>query len=144
MLYQRIMVTVDGSNTSIVALKEAIQLAKDQKAKLRIIHVVEDMYEGDTDRDMLIAVRKAEGQKILNEMKEIARQSNVDFETHLAGFTSSGRVSEQIVAEAKAWHADLIVIGTHGRHGFSHILLGSVAEGVIRLATTPVLLIRSK
>ncbi len=144
MRYQRIMVAVDGSNTSILALKEALQLAKDQKAKLQIIHVVDNLYEDDVDRDMLIAVRRAEGQKILNAMQEIARQSNVECEIQLSGFTSSGRISEQIVEEAKAWHADLIVIGTHGRHGFSHILLGSVAEGVIRLATTPVLLIRSK
>jgi len=47
------------------------------------------------------------------------------------------------VEEAKEWPADLLVIGTHGRRGFSHFLLGSVAENIIRIATTPVLLVRS-
>lgn len=47
-----------------------------------------------------------------------------------------------IAAEADAWPADLIVIGTHGRRGLSHLLLGSIAEGVARVATKPVLLIR--
>jgi nucleotide-binding universal stress UspA family protein len=144
MIYNRIMVAVDGSSTSILALKEAVQLAKNQKAKLLIIHVAEDLYVGDTDLDALIAARRAEGQKILNMMKELAHKSKVEFETQLTGFDSSGRISEQIIDKAKAWSADLIVIGTHGRHGFNHILMDSVAEGVIRIATTPVLLIRSQ
>jgi nucleotide-binding universal stress UspA family protein len=142
MIYNRIMVAVDGSNPSISALKEAIQLAKDQKAKLLIVHVAEDLYVGDTDLNALIAARRAQGHKILNEMKEIAQQSKVDFETQLIGFKSFGRISEQIVEKAKTWPADVLVIGTHGRHGLSYLLIGSVAEGVVRIATTPVLLIR--
>ena len=51
------------------------------------------------------------------------------------------RICDAINDEAKRWPADLIVIGTHGRHGFNHLLLGSVAEGVIRLAAKPVLVI---
>ncbi len=47
------------------------------------------------------------------------------------------------MGEAIRWQADLIVIGTHGRRGFRHLLLGSVAEGVIRMAAQPVLLIRT-
>lgn len=49
-----------------------------------------------------------------------------------------------IAADAEAWPADLIVICTHGRRGLSHLFLGSVAEGVVRVATKPVLLIRGK
>ena len=56
--------------------------------------------------------------------------------------TPSQRICDAINEEAKSWPADLIVIGTHGRHGFNHLLLGSVAEGVIRLAAKPVLVIR--
>ena len=54
------------------------------------------------------------------------------------------RIATAIVEEAAAWGADLIVIGTHGRRGFEHLVLGSVAEGVVRRATVPVLLIRSR
>ena len=52
------------------------------------------------------------------------------------------RIASVIVEEAKRWPADLIVIGTHGRSGFSRILFGSVAEGVVRTAHVPVLLVR--
>ncbi|MFZ3083049.1 universal stress protein [Rhodoferax ferrireducens] len=51
---------------------------------------------------------------------------------------------EEIAADAEAWPADLIVICTHGRSGLTHLLMGSVAEGVVRIATKPVLLIRGK
>jgi nucleotide-binding universal stress UspA family protein len=48
----------------------------------------------------------------------------------------------EILAESARWGADLIVMGTHGRHGLAHLILGSVAEGVLRRATVPVLLVR--
>mgnify|MGYP002392576450 CR=1 FL=1 len=54
------------------------------------------------------------------------------------------RIPEAIADDAEAWSADLIVIGTHGRRGLSRLFLGSIAEGVIRVATKPVLLIRGK
>ena len=55
----------------------------------------------------------------------------------------NGRIADTIVKEAKAWPAGLIVVGTHGRRGLSHLFLGSVAEGVMRTAPAPVLLIRA-
>ena len=54
------------------------------------------------------------------------------------------RIPEAIADDAEAWSADLIVNGTHGRRGLSRLFLGSIAEGVIRVATKPVLLIRRK
>ncbi|MBS0359040.1 MAG: universal stress protein [Proteobacteria bacterium] len=149
MTYKNIMVAIDGSNTSNLALQEAIQLTKDQKANLRIIHVVDENFVnyGETyiDYDALSASCREEGQKILNKMEEIARQSNVKFESQLVELKPfEGRIAEKIVDETKKWPADLLIIGTHGRRGFNHLILGSVAEGVIRIATTPVLLIRGK
>ena len=49
-----------------------------------------------------------------------------------------------IVGEAAAWPAELIVVGTHGRRGLSHLFIGSVAEGIVRISQVPVLLIRGK
>jgi nucleotide-binding universal stress UspA family protein len=54
----------------------------------------------------------------------------------------SGQVAEVILNEARKWRADLVVMGTHGRRGFSHMLLGSTAEGVVRSSAKPVLLVR--
>ncbi len=149
MPYKHIMVAVDGSETSNLALQEAIKLAKEQHAKLKILHVVDEniLYTGETyvDYDTLWASFRKEGQEILNKMTEIARQAKIEFESSLVEIKPlEGRIAEKIVHETKAWPADLLVIGTHGRRGFSHLFMGSVAECVVRIATIPVLLIRSK
>lgn len=150
MAYKRIIVAVDGSETSKQALKEAIKLAKEQQAKLRILHVVDENFiyyggEAYVDHDTLESSIRKEGQKILEKVEAKIRNSNIKFESRLVEIKPfQGRIAEKIIDEAKAWPADLLVIGTHGRRGFSHLLLGSVAEGVIRIATMPVLLIRGK
>ncbi|CDZ77764.1 Universal stress protein/MSMEI_3859 [Legionella massiliensis] len=148
MLYKKIILAVDGSNTSNYALQEAIKLAEDQKAVLLVIHVVEENFGfhggAGFDYSPLIELYKREGQKILDQAKErISSQSSIKFETKLVQLNSfQGRVAEVIIEETKQSAADLLVIGTHGRRGFNHLILGSVAELAIRIATTPVLLIR--
>lgn len=150
MIYKHILVAVDGSDTSILALNEAIRLAKDQKGKLRIIHVLDEQFVDDTylennDYEGTFASLRKKGQHVLNTMTTIAQTSKIGFESKLIEMISfKGEVADKIMEEAKSWPADLIVIGTHGRHGFNHLLMGSVAEGVIRITTMPVLLIRSK
>jgi nucleotide-binding universal stress UspA family protein len=147
-MYKHILVAVDGSETSNLALKEAIKLAKEQQAELRLIHVVDEtsaymMIEGSYPiPEYQEALRKA-GEKELADCAAMVRDTGVVFDTKLAVVeTITQRVCDLINEEAKQWPADLIVIGTHGRRGFNHLLLGSVAEGVIRLATKPVLIIR--
>ena len=61
-----------------------------------------------------------------------------------AGSVLAERLANVVVAEAARWPADLIVVGTHGRRGLSHVFLGSVAEGIVRSAPVPVLLVRGK
>lgn len=95
------------------------------------------------DRDAHVAARKEQGQKVLDEVKKIANRAKVEYQTLLAGFNSSGRLSEQIVEKAKTLKVDLVVLGTHGRTGILHILDGSVAEEVMRIANTPLLIIRN-
>jgi len=148
-MYKHILVAVDGSETSNLALKESIKLAKEQHAALRLIHVVDE-----TPAYMIVeapypirqyqeALRKA-GEKELTDCAAMVRDKGVIFDTKLAIVeTITQRICDLINEEAEQWPADLIVIGTHGRRGFNHLLLGSVAEGVIRLATKPVLIIRS-
>jgi nucleotide-binding universal stress UspA family protein len=147
-MYKQILVAVDGSETSNLALKEAIKLAKEQQAAVRLIHVVDEtsaymMIEGSYPiPEYQEALRKA-GEKELADCAAMVRDTGVVFDTKLAVVeTITQRVCDLINEEAKQWPADLIVIGTHGRRGFNHLLLGSVAEGVIRLATKPVLIIR--
>jgi len=148
-MYKRILVAADGSNTSNVALEEAVRLTKELKAQLRIITVVEELIlDGSAEYVDINEVRKAVvhyGEEALKKAKAAAQASGVEAETKLVQIKRFGdRVTDAIAREADAWPADLIVIGTHGRRGFNHLLMGSVAEGVVRVATKPVLLIRGK
>lgn len=148
MLYKRILVPVDGSNTSNNALQEALRIAKDQQAALRIVHIVDEaVIDGDIDgltnyaalRDAL----KQGGTHLLAKMAESARHAGVEAETALLE-TMGERLGEAIAEEAKRWQADLLVMGTHGRHGLDRLFMGSIAEGTARLAPVPLLLVRGK
>jgi len=148
-MYKRILVPVDGSATSARGLEQAIRLAKDQGARLRLVHVVEEYvvvqstgvpeagsYVGD-----LIDSLQAEGKKIIAKATALAGQRGVKADG--VTFESfSSRSSDYIVREAKRWKADLIVMGTHGRRGVNRLVLGSDAEIVVRTSPVPVLLVR--
>ena len=147
-MYKHILVAVDGSDTSTLALQEAIRLAKEQKAALRLVHVVDETPPYVTT-DIAYAlpdfqkIMREAGQKVLASCAATARQTGVEVDTKLVILeVLTRRICDAINEEAKGWPADLVVIGTHGRRGFNHLLLGSVAEGVIRLAAKPVLVIR--
>lgn len=149
MAYKRILVAVDGSETSTVAMQEAINLAKDQHATLRIIYVADEfVVVGDGvpfDFKQYEKAVRGYGLSILNIMESLAQKAGVPVESSIIENAQySVRIPEKIVEEASTWQADLLVIGTHGRRGFSRLLLGSVAEGVIRIASIPVLLVRGK
>lgn len=144
MIYQRILVPVDGSPTSLRALQEAARLAAGQNARLRIIHVIENRpyYVPEmpyADHQVEASLREA-GERILEQAAGVARQQGIACETDLLD-SIRGPIATLIIEDAGKWGADLIVIGTHGRHGVSRLLLGSVAERVVRLAQISVLLV---
>jgi nucleotide-binding universal stress UspA family protein len=147
-MYKKIMLALDGSKVSDSLIDEIIKLTKNQDVDLRIIHVIDEslIYYGGPAFDYLslIALWRKEGQDILdNAVKIITTQSSIQVETSILELKPpQGRVADVIVEEAKKWPADLLVIGTHGRRGFSRLFLGSVAENTIRISTTPVLLVR--
>jgi nucleotide-binding universal stress UspA family protein len=148
-MYKRILVPIDGSQTSELALREAVRLADDQKAELRVIYVLEDivpMWDVELlNIDEIRQAMRATGQRILKKADAAARAAGVKVQIQLVEASPpSTRAANMIVEEAKSWPADLIVIGTHGRRGVDHLLMGSVAEGVARISPVPVLLIRSK
>ncbi|GJL73790.1 MAG: universal stress protein [Nitrosomonas sp.] len=146
-MYQHILVPVDGSPTSNRALQEALKLAKQLKAQLALIHVMEKIWYVDNESylnyaELQNAVRIS-SEKILAQAEAAVLQEGVSPTVKLLEARGE-RIANMVVAEAKRWPADLIVIGTHGRSGFSHLLFGSVAEGVVRTAHVPVLLIRGE
>jgi nucleotide-binding universal stress UspA family protein len=146
-MYGKILVPVDGSETSKRGLTEACRLAKEQGAKLRCLFVIDEHYltanyMGFMYMPDLIDKLRDNGKKILNEAEEQARMSGVKVESVLRESVEL-RVSGMILDDAKTWAADLIVMGTHGRRGLSHLALGSDAESVVRNSPVPVLLVRS-
>jgi nucleotide-binding universal stress UspA family protein len=145
-MYRRILVPLDGSETARHGLREAITLAKEQKATLHLIHVVGEfpimvemanVANFDKVRTSLFEC----GEAMLKEAQVLADSLGVETETQLCE-PSGGRVANAIVQEARDAGCDLIVIGTHGRRGISRALLGSDAERVLRQSPVPVLLVR--
>ena len=147
-MYQRILVPVDGSPTSNAGLAEAMKLAKLTGAKLKLLHVVDELPfvmsaegYGAMSGDVFDLLKDA-GEKILAEAKKRVEQEGIAVETGL--FDSlNGRLSDRVVEQVREWGAELIVLGTHGRRGARRMVLGSDAEQVVRTASVPVLLVRS-
>jgi nucleotide-binding universal stress UspA family protein len=157
-MFTRILIPIDGSKTSQQALKRGIAFAAEQGAALRLLHVHEvsvlsEMYAAQTASGMSVAPNV----KALEKFEaDLERRSQTLLEQATAMATRAGiakvdgkminagtrRAAKLIVDDAAKWKADLIVMGTHGRSGFDHMVFGSVAEGVMRSATAPVLLIR--
>ncbi len=146
-MYQRILVPLDGSKTADRALQEAIDLTGGD-AQFRLVSVLEEPYL-DTDAYAFVdfaALQKAlrhTGEQVLAHAAKKVRQSGAQVEIALLE-AGGERIANVIGDDAKAWKADVIVIGTHGRSGINRLLMGSVAEGVVRVASVPVLLVRSE
>ena len=146
-MYQHILVPLDGSATAERGLREAVRLAADQKSKLRLLHVIEDfpmlveMSSAASFESMLREVR-GYGQNVLTAGQASAASAGVQTETSLREATR-GRIAKVVTDEALSSGCDLIVMGTHGRRGFSRLALGSDADLVVRESPVPVLLVRN-
>ena len=142
--YRRILVPVDGSPTSSAGLDEAIKLAKLTGARIRLVHVLDgnlfgigcETYVGD-----VLGMLSEAGARILTEAKARVDSSGATVDTFITDLVGE-RVCDVVAEQAKAWKADLIVLGTHGRRGARRLLLGSDAEQIVRAAPVPVLLVR--
>ncbi len=147
-MYQRILVPVDGSPTSGLGVREAIQLARAQDARLLFLHVLDDYpvlqqvtSQGSLDQ-MLKDLRHA-GLDVLAGARRAAEQASVHCETLLREVTGK-RVADIIIDQVSQHHCDLIVLGTHGRRGLARLTMGSDAEQVVRISPVPVLLVRQQ
>jgi nucleotide-binding universal stress UspA family protein len=147
-VYKRILVPLDGSATSKLGLMEALRLAKGQNASLCLLHVVDELFvtqaaEGLIVADQIFERLRAGGEKVLAAGLAQARKRGVRAHAVLLE-TMTAAVADVIVRQARAWKADLIVIGTHGRRGVRRVVMGSDAEQVLRKASVPVLMVRGK
>lgn len=147
-LFKRILVPVDGSAPSRAGLDSAIALAKANRARLRLLHIVDEnavmqgmepaMNVGD-----LLEILVEDGRKTLAASAAAARRRGIRVDTVLYE-SHLGRVADRIVREASKWRADLIVMGTHGRGGIGRLVMGSDAESVLRVSRVPVLMVKAR
>ncbi|MDN0082917.1 universal stress protein [Crenobacter sp. SG2305] len=146
-MYQRIFVPVDDSETSNLALAEACKLAKEVGASVRLVHVVDLAQFGWGGTEFLDASElqksiKHAGEQVLSQAEERARTQGLVPETKILE-SWGDKIATVLLDDARDWKADLVVMGTHGWSGLMHLLMGSVAEGLLKKATVPVLLIRN-
>ncbi|WP_257755397.1 universal stress protein [Burkholderia glumae] len=145
-MFSRILVALDGSRTAWHALDAALAIAAEHAATLDTLYVI----------DFPVAALDLSGaylSNFLDAAREQGRQLCTDAAGRMASRDVKGTqrvveagsigedVADTVARAARAWPADLLVMGTHGRRGWRHLMLGSVAERTLRLATCPVLLI---
>ncbi len=143
-MFSSILVAVDASEAAQAALRQACDVATLAKAKVTLVNVIDVSkllavagYETPYPVDAIEIMRK-DGAQMLSE----ASATCATYGLTPATVTGEGDAVEEILATATSVHADLIVLGTHGRKGLSRLFIGSVAEGVLRRADVPVLVVR--
>ena len=141
---KQILLPLDGSACSQKAQRYAVTLAQHFGARVLALHVTHAHWEQDsfeTGPDVVQKVQQeqaAEAARIRQEVSEAATQAGVACELQCL----TGSPAEVILRVAKEKAVDLVVMGTHGRSGLRHALLGSVAEKTVQHAPCPVLVVR--
>lgn len=147
MAIKRILVPTDFSEPSMAALDYAADLGRTLGSQLTVLFVVEpvylatptDMYAAIPSVDVLLVEQQRSAREQLNKLAARLQKKGIKCNAVLA----TGSVYQSIANTAQQMKADLVVVGTHGRTGLSHVLLGSVAERVVQTAPCPVLTVRS-
>ncbi|OLL31136.1 universal stress protein UspA [Burkholderia sp. SRS-W-2-2016] len=148
-MYQNILVALDGSNASRSALKEAVGLAGLTRGVVHPVYVVDKSplfsYAGYYDPITLMEVLRKDGHSVLAEAEQACMVADVQCRAEMTESNSlSDDVASAVLRHAQQVDADLIVMGTHGRRGIRRLVIGSVAEQVLRFSRCPVLLIREE
>lgn len=142
-MFKRIAVALDGSESARQAFGVALALAQSERAELGVCSVVDPIALSGTAppspaMNMLICDMEIEARRIVTEAIESAQKAGVT----ATGQTRSGAPAFEFLSYVDRFGADIIVMGTHGRRGFAHFLMGSVAEVVLRESKVPVLVVR--
>lgn len=145
-MYSKMLLPIDGSKPSQLALNEAVKLAQSLHASIRLLHVV-DIWSLLTSEataasyDTLFDMLCRDGAQLLKDAAATVRSAGITVDTVLVE-SPDVQVGECIVRKARDYPADLIICGTHGRRGVRRLLMGSDAEYIVRHSPVPVLLVR--
>lgn len=144
-MFKRILCPVDFSQFTHEIVNYAVDLAKKYGAELHVMHVVPNMtyftpYESFLTPENLVAVERNIQDEVERDFKKLLKGQSVPAKTVIR----TGAPFVEIIDYAKTESIDLIVMGTHGRGAIEHILIGNVAEKVVRKSPCPVMTIRPK
>jgi nucleotide-binding universal stress UspA family protein len=143
--FSKILVPTDYSKTSKEALLAALEFCREFKAQLRVLHVVEvgmyGMYgpEAFWTSENIDNLRRSASAEMDRFLKSIDQSAVRDVTINGHVEMSSKRAADTIDEDAQNNNVDLIVMTTHGRSGLDHLIMGSVAERLVRIARCPIL-----
>ena len=141
-IFEHLLIPTDFGESSARALDLAVKLAVELGASLTLLHVYEIPMYGYTGMemaavDLLTPIEDAAREQLATTLADVKRKVPA-----AKSLLRRGVVWREIVATIEETHPDLVVMGTHGRHGVSHVLLGSVADKIVRTSPVPVLTVR--
>ncbi len=145
MLFKNILAPYDDSECSLRAFKIAAEMAKKFNSKLTVVIVVprtihtSGLYSNVNYEEILLKEQRDSANSALSKVDSIAKKQGINLTKYVL---ASNAVVKQIVSFAKSEKFDLIVMGTHGRTGWSKLILGSVANGVTQRVGCHVFLVR--
>lgn len=147
-MYRKVLFTTDGSRFAEDSLPYALDLARQCKAELRVVTVIENpVFHGTPEATALYDAEfyralSGELEKLAASSVERVQKQALDAKLSATTAVRRGSPADEIVAEATEWGADVIVTSTHGRSGLARAFLGSVANRIVNHAPCPVLLHR--
>jgi nucleotide-binding universal stress UspA family protein len=140
--FDRVLIPTDGSHTSKVALETGIEMARLMDSEVTGLYVMDNSayaaFPGELEWDAIKDMLAQESEAALSEVEDACEQHGLSCQV----LVREGHPADEILDTGD--DHDLIVMGTHGRSGLEHLLLGSVTEKVIRHAECPVLVVRSE
>ena len=140
--FKKILVPTDFSASSKAALDYAAVIAEAFQSEIALIHVIDSLAYSVTDTLIVVdhqAALKATAEALIDNLYKECIERGLSATKAVV----DGTPYREIIKKAEAEQVDLIVMGTHGRTGFERLLLGSVAEKVVRMSSAPVLTVRS-
>lgn len=143
MSYKKVLIAVDSSEFSINAAKKGIALAAQLDAESALLYVIDTSKAlGNVDAGILpddaLLILKKEAEQTLEQLASMFPKQKI------TKLMPEGKPKEDILKTAEAWEADLLVLGTHGRTGLVHLLMGSVAEYIVKNSKIPVMIVPVK
>jgi len=145
MAFKNILVPYDDSKCSLHAFKIATEIAKKFNSKLTTVTVVPSAiritssYSNVRYEEILLKEQRDSAKSALSKIDSIAKKQGIKLAKYVL---ESNAVVKQIVSFAKSEKFDLLVMGTHGRTGWSKLIIGSVANGIIQTANCPALVVK--